>query len=600
MSLSVSMIVRNSADVLERCLESVKDADEIVICDTGSSDNTIEIAKKYTDKVYSYYGCNKPGTADGLFMDFADARNKSLSYCTSTHILTIDADEVLETPIKKLRDFKGESLSVECINDASGEAHRQPRLYINHPKVFWKGAAHNYLTCGNGELSDVTIRYYSNKQKEADPDRTKRILEHWIKKHPKDCTRELYYLAKEYHKRGQYFKTIRTLRKYLKRSSFTVEKADAFLLMSRCYVGIRKHKEAINACMAAINLNPDFPEALRLAGDLSGDINRLKYQYLASKATNHGVLFARQNNRIKVTMLSDYDWAGSGARIVKEVRKASKGNIDIEAIVYYPGQGSSHWAMQTGVPVHVIGADVAQERVNNSDIIHYKDDYPYQRQFHELIVPDDKKIARLVSGSIFREKAIRTNDLPIEDYQCDYNAYISKDLHVDGWHFMPNPYNRFEYKWKRANKFRIVHVPSDPAKKGTQMIADAINLLDRKDIEFVCVANITHQQSLNLKGTASLYIDQMLLPPVGNSAYEAMGFGIPVISWTGETDDIVLSPDKQTAESLAATIEAVLNWDILEGLSLAAFKDVKERCGDMGTKWMNVYKELMKSLITKS
>ncbi len=157
---------------------------------------------------------------------------------------------------------------------------------------------------------------------------------------------------------------------------------------------------------------------------------------------------------------------------------------------------------------------------------------------------------------------------------------------------MPNPYNRFQYSWKRGKKFRIVHVPSDPAKKGTQMIVDAVNLLKREDVELVCVANISHQKSLNLKQSASLYIDQMLLPPVGNSAYEAMGFGVPVISWTAGTDDIVLSPDKQTAESLAATIEAVLNWDILEALSLEAFKDVQERCGDMGNKWKEVYESL--------
>ena len=70
-TISVSLICRNSSDVLERCLESVKDADEIVICDTGSSDNTLEIARKYTDKVFEYWLCNEGGKKDGLFADFA-------------------------------------------------------------------------------------------------------------------------------------------------------------------------------------------------------------------------------------------------------------------------------------------------------------------------------------------------------------------------------------------------------------------------------------------------------------------------------------------------------------------------------------------------
>ncbi len=596
MSISASLIVRNSEDVLQRCLESIKGCDEIVIVDTGSHDDTIEIAKKYTDKVYSYYGCNVPQTAEGTFMNFADARNYSLSKCTSTHILTIDADEVLETPIEELRKFKGESLSILCINKYTGEEHRQPRLYINHPDVYWKGAAHNYLTCGSGELSDVKITYYTNNQKKKDPDRTMRILRHWIKNNPKDCTRELYYLAKEYHKRGWFRKAIKTFRKYINKSKFTVEKADAYVLMSRGFAGLGKHRQAINACMAAINLNPDYSEALKLAGDLNGDANRLKFQYLASKATNHGVLFVRPDNRIKVTMLSDYDWAGSGYRIVKEVRKASGGSIDIEQIVHRPGQGSKHWSMPGGSPLHIVGDEVAQERINNSDIIHYKDDYPYQAKFHNLIIPydptgTDKKIVRLVSGSQFRNSL--SGDFKKELYDCDYNAYISKDLHVDGWNFMPNPYNNFKYTWKRAKRFRIIHIPSDPVKKGTEMIIEAIKLLNRSDVEFICKYNISHAESLQWKQKASLYIDQMLLPPVGNSAYEAMGFGIPVISWTNDTDGIVLSPDKQTPESLAATIDAVLNWDILEGLSLSAYKDVQERCADMGTKWISVYKNLM-------
>ena len=54
-SLSLAMIVKNEEEVLERCLESVKGIfDEIVIVDSGSTDKTIEIAKKYTDKTTLY------------------------------------------------------------------------------------------------------------------------------------------------------------------------------------------------------------------------------------------------------------------------------------------------------------------------------------------------------------------------------------------------------------------------------------------------------------------------------------------------------------------------------------------------------------------
>ena len=343
--------------------------------------------------------------------------------------------------------------------------------------------------------------------------------------------------------------------------------------------------------MAAINLNPDFSEALRLAGDLSGDINRLKYQYLARKATNHGVLFVRKNNRIKVTMLSDHDWAGSGYRIVQAVRNASGGMIDIEAISYYPGQGSNFWSMKSGAPIEIIGQEVAQSRIDESDIIHYKDDHPYNGQFHELST-EGKKIVRLVSGSKFRNHLWSGGDMT--DYQCDFNAYATKDLHVDGWEYMPQPYTYFNYLWKPRKKFRIVHVPSDPEKKGTAIIEKAIELLDRKDVEFICEYNVSHERSLELKVSASLYIDQMLLPPVANATYEAIGFGVPVISWTNDTDELVPSPINQSPESLAALLNQYLNWNQLQSLSKWQFKEVQERCSKMVEKWINVYKNLIK------
>ena len=64
------MIVKNEQEVLARCLDcAVKFADEIIIVDTGSTDQTKSIAHKYTDKVYDFEWCD----------DFSKARNYSFS-----------------------------------------------------------------------------------------------------------------------------------------------------------------------------------------------------------------------------------------------------------------------------------------------------------------------------------------------------------------------------------------------------------------------------------------------------------------------------------------------------------------------------------------
>ena len=58
-TLSVCIIAKNESEVIGRCLECVKSfADEIVVVDTGSTDNTKEIASKYTDKVFDFKWIN--------------------------------------------------------------------------------------------------------------------------------------------------------------------------------------------------------------------------------------------------------------------------------------------------------------------------------------------------------------------------------------------------------------------------------------------------------------------------------------------------------------------------------------------------------------
>ena len=55
MTISCVMIVKNEESILARCLDSIRDLmDEIVIVDTGSTDKTKEIARKYTDKIYDF------------------------------------------------------------------------------------------------------------------------------------------------------------------------------------------------------------------------------------------------------------------------------------------------------------------------------------------------------------------------------------------------------------------------------------------------------------------------------------------------------------------------------------------------------------------
>lgn len=91
MQLSIGMIVKNESKYLEMCLEALmpilENVDsELVIVDTGSTDNTVEIAKRYTDNVFFHQWNN----------DFAEARNITIKKSLGEWYFYLDADEMLE------------------------------------------------------------------------------------------------------------------------------------------------------------------------------------------------------------------------------------------------------------------------------------------------------------------------------------------------------------------------------------------------------------------------------------------------------------------------------------------------------------------------
>lgn len=85
-TISLCMIVKNEEDVLERCLRSAEGvADEIIIADTGSTDQTKEIARRCGAKVYDFVWKD----------DFAAARNFAFSKATCDYLFWLDADDVV-------------------------------------------------------------------------------------------------------------------------------------------------------------------------------------------------------------------------------------------------------------------------------------------------------------------------------------------------------------------------------------------------------------------------------------------------------------------------------------------------------------------------
>jgi glycosyltransferase involved in cell wall biosynthesis len=101
MLLSIGMIVKNEEKYLRRVLEAMKPIleqldSELIIADTGSTDETVNIAKEFTDKVFSYKWCN----------DFSAARNSTLKRARGAWFMAVDGDEVFEDASPLIEFFK--------------------------------------------------------------------------------------------------------------------------------------------------------------------------------------------------------------------------------------------------------------------------------------------------------------------------------------------------------------------------------------------------------------------------------------------------------------------------------------------------------------
>ena len=143
--ITLCMIVKNEADFLDISLASAaKYFTDIVVVDTGSTDNSNEIAGKYGARVYDFTWVN----------DFAAARNFAAKQAKHDWILMLDADEeIVDIDAKALSQFvsdkiqAGTMLLVELLDNSHNHI---TRLY-NRTVYEYTGKIHEYVTAKTGE-----------------------------------------------------------------------------------------------------------------------------------------------------------------------------------------------------------------------------------------------------------------------------------------------------------------------------------------------------------------------------------------------------------------------------------------------------------------
>jgi glycosyltransferase involved in cell wall biosynthesis len=232
------MIVKNEEDVLGRCLDSAKDiVDEIIIVDTGSSDNTKNIAQKYTDKVFDFEWIN----------DFSAARNFSYSKAKMDFILWLDADDIiLDEDIKKFNEFKKElTLDVDHVMlmynvgfDANGTvtlSYFRERLSKRTNNSKWTEPVHECLTMG-GNIKRQNIFITHRKEHAAIAGRNISIYKNLLSEGKELSPRGLFYYSRELFQNGIIEDAIKYFNEFLDSGKGWVEdNISSCFDLSKCY-----------------------------------------------------------------------------------------------------------------------------------------------------------------------------------------------------------------------------------------------------------------------------------------------------------------------------------------------------------------------------
>lgn len=296
-TISVAMIVKNEQPTLARALKCAKSfADEIIVVDTGSTDESVNIAKSFTDKVYFFDWQD----------DFSAARNFALKNATCDYFLWLDADDYIDDgnieKIKKLKKtdlyadfymFLYRMMPADCtdgckkteVGAKSGqlEFYRE-RLIKNGKGFFFIGAVHEAVpTSGAVKYTDIVIEH--RKVKTNAPMRNLKIYENLLLRGHVFTPRETYYFARELYYNGMYDRAKNCFEKFISGDGYAADMQEAHILLCDIYLKQKNYSAAGDIIFSALKKYCPYPEMLAKVGEvcfLKGEYRKSAQFYRAA------------------------------------------------------------------------------------------------------------------------------------------------------------------------------------------------------------------------------------------------------------------------------------------------------------------------------
>lgn len=270
--ICLTMIVKNESAIIERCLESVKDIiDCVSICDTGSSDNTVEIIEEFLAKN------SIPGKViQHEWKDFGYNRTLSVKEARKTlidldfslsdaYLLLIDADMTLKisSEFEKSSLFKDQYFVLQKLGDLSYYNTRLVKASFPWKSI---GVTHEYWACeratSEDKLTSLSIDDRGDGGCKADKfERDVKLLKKGLQNEPSNV-RYMFYLAESYKNLGQYQDALNWYQKRISFGGWKEEVWYAKFMIGTVYEELGKWDEALNAYLDAYQYLPNRSEPL--------------------------------------------------------------------------------------------------------------------------------------------------------------------------------------------------------------------------------------------------------------------------------------------------------------------------------------------------
>ena len=263
----VYAISKNEEKFVDRWMDSVTEADEVYVLDTGSTDNTVNKLKKRGAKVTKKI--IKPWRFDV-------ARNESLNLVpTNTDIcVCIDLDEVIEPGWRKKLEsiWQDNTTRLRYNYNWSFDEYGKPAVNFYIEKIhsrnnyIWTHPVHEVLSYQGKEekfitTDEITVNHYPDNNKPRSSYLP--LLELSVKENPED-DRNMHYLGREYMYYGRWNDSIDTLIKHLNMENATWkdERCASMRFIARCYINLKRYDEARMWLDKAINEAPYLRDPL--------------------------------------------------------------------------------------------------------------------------------------------------------------------------------------------------------------------------------------------------------------------------------------------------------------------------------------------------